>query len=70
VKKLHGWLSEDFGIYFTYYVQHFNPFPSLTDPNKQMFVNTTMLVAVTRNENLSEFKFESYSGFLPIGKYN
>jgi len=52
-------LPEDFDIYFTYYVQHFNPFPSLTDPNKQMFVNTTMLVAVTRNENLIEFYPES-----------
>jgi len=52
-------LPEDFDIYFTYYVQHFNPFPSLTDPNKQMFVNTTMLMTVTRNENLIEFYPES-----------
>ena len=67
--QLKAWLPNEYGIFFTYYVQHFDSTISTTDTTKNMEINTTMVMSVSRKSNLQEFKFEGFEGFISLGKF-
>ena len=67
--ELKEWVPDEYGIYFAYHVQHFDPTFSRTDSTKTMKINTTMVVAISRLTNLEQFKFEGFEGFIPLGKF-
>ena len=67
--QLKAWLPNEYSISFTYYVQHFDPTISTTDTTKNMEINTTMVMSVSRKSNLQEFKFEGFEGFISLGKF-
>ena len=69
VMQLTKWLPDEYGIFFTYYVQHFDSIKLQTDSTQTMEINTIMVVAVSRKSNLQNFKFEGVSSFIPLGKF-